>query len=198
MDHALTSQDVIRLSKNFTVDNKISTAQKISAYYNGNSLTAEGMKIAEDIFRLMVHDVEIKVRAVLSESLKKARNIPQDIIESIINEPWQCCSPFIKYYQDIFSGRPAQILVFQSINKQKAVAERENLTEDISQYIVEKCPEDVVNTLIQNPTANIKEQSYFSIINKYHDSNTIKESLISRPELPVTVIEKIDNYLSQE
>lgn len=198
MDHALTSQDVIRLSKNFTVDNKISTAQKISAYYNGNSLTAEGMKIAEDIFRLMVHDVEIKVRAVLSESLKKARNIPQDIIESIINDHDSVAVPFIKYYQDFSREDLLQILEFQSINKQKAVAERENLTEDISQYIVEKCPEDVVNTLIQNPTANIKEQSYFSIINKYHDSNTIKESLISRPELPVTVIEKIVNYLSQE
>ena len=198
MDYALTSQDVIRLSKNFTVDNKISTAQKISAYYNGNSLTAEGMKIAEDIFRLIVRDVEVKVRAVLSESLKKAHNIPQDIIEAIINDHDSVAVPFIKYYQDFSREDLLQILEFQSINKQKAVAGRENLTEDISQYIVEKCPEEVINILIQNPTANIKEQSYFSIINKYHDSNTIKESLISRPELPVTVIEKIVNYLSQE
>ena len=198
MDYALTSQDVIRLSKNFTVDNKISTAQKISAYYNGTSLTAEGMKIAEDIFRLIVRDVEIKVRAVLSESLKKAHNIPQDIIEAIINDHDSVAVPFIKYYQDFSREDLLQILEFQSINKQKAVAGRENLTEDISQYIVEKCPEEVINILIQNPTANIKEQSYFSIINKYHDSNTIKESLISRPELPVTVIEKIVNYLSQE
>ncbi len=198
MDNALTSQDVIKLSKNFTADNKIITAQKISAYYNGNSLTDEGMKIAEDIFRIMVHDVEIKVRAVLSESLKRARNIPQDIVEAIINDHDSVAIPFIKWYEDFSKEDLLQILEFQSINKQKAVAERENLTEDISQYIVERCPEEVINTLIQNPTANIKEQSYFSIINKYHDSNTIKESLISRPELPITVIEKIVNYLSQE
>lgn len=198
MDNALTSQDVIKLSKNFTADNKIITAQKISAYYNGNSLTDEGMKIAEDIFRIMVHDVEIKVRAVLSESLKKARNIPQDIVEAIINDHDSVAIPFIKWYEDFSKEDLLQILEFQSINKQKAVAERENLTEDISQYIVERCPEEVINTLIQNPTANIKEQSYFSIINKYHDSDTIKESLISRPELPITVIEKIVNYLSQE
>ncbi len=198
MDNALTSQDVIKLSKNFTADNKIITAQKISAYYNGNSLTDEGMKIAEDIFRIMVHDVEIKVRAVLSESLKRARNIPQDIVEAIINDHDSVAIPFIKWYEDFSKEDLLQILEFQSINKQKAVAERENLTEDISQYIVERCPEEVINTLIQNPTANIKEQSYFSIINKYHDSDTIKESLISRPELPITVIEKIVNYLSQE
>ena len=198
MDNALTSQDVIKLSKNFTADNEIITAQKISAYYNGNSLTDEGMKIAEDIFRIMVHDVEIKVRAVLSESLKRARNIPQDIVEAIINDHDSVAIPFIKWYEDFSKEDLLQILEFQSINKQKAVAERENLTEDISQYIVERCPEEVINTLIQNPTANIKEQSYFSIINKYHDSDTIKESLISRPELPITVIEKIVNYLSQE
>ena len=156
------------------------------------------MKIAEDIFRIMVHDVEIKVRAVLSESLKKARNIPQDIVEAIINDHDSVAIPFIKWYEDFSKEDLLQILEFQSINKQKAVAERENLTEDISQFIVERCPEEVITTLIQNPTANIKEQSYFSIINKYHDNDTIKESLISRPELPVTVIEKIINYLSQE
>lgn len=198
METTLTSSDVIKLSKEFSTENKIQTVQKISAYYNGNTLTSEGMKLAEDIFRVVVRDIEIKVREVLSESLKKSRNIPKDIVEAIINDHDSVAVPFIKYYASFSKEDLLQILEFQSISKQKAVAARHNLTEDISQFIVEKCPDEVINTLILNRNADIHEQTYDSIIDKFHDNQKIKESLVQRQELPVSVVEKIISHLSEE
>lgn len=198
MDNTLTSADVVKLSQDYSTENKIITVQKISTYYNGNTLTDQGLRLAEDIFRILVKDIEIKVREILSDSLKKARNIPKDIVESIINDHDSVAIPFIKYYESFSKEDLLQILEYQSINKQKAVAERQNLSEDISQFIVERCPEEVINTLIQNRNAEIHDKTYDTLLSKFQDNDTIKESLIHRQELPISVIEKIINHLSQE
>ena len=50
----LTSQDVKNLSKNLQTENKSVVAQKVSAYYNGHTVTPKGLRLAEDIFRIMV------------------------------------------------------------------------------------------------------------------------------------------------
>lgn len=140
----LTMQDVNRLSHDLSVENKAAAAQKISAYYDGTDISERGRKLAEDIFRIMVEDVQVKVREVLSESLKNCKSIPRDITVKLINDQDSVAVPFIKYYANLTKEDLISIIEAQSSNKQKAVAQRKNLPEDVSQYIVDKCSEDVV------------------------------------------------------
>ena len=194
----LTMQDVNRLSHDLSVENKAAAAQKISAYYDGTDISERGRKLAEDIFRIMVEDVQVKVREVLSESLKNCKSIPRDITVKLINDQDSVAVPFIKYYANLTKEDLISIIEAQSSNKQKAVAQRKNLPEDVSQYIVDKCSEDVVGVLISNESANIVEKTYDSIIDKYSDSDNIKKHLVYRSDLPVSVIEKIVSSLSDE
>lgn len=194
----LNIQDVKNLSKNPHAENKAVVAQKVSAYYNGHTVTPRGMKLAEDIFRIMIRDVEIKVRQVLAESLKNCHNLPEDLITSVIRDTDSVAVPFIKFYSDLSNEDLIKILNIPSLSKQKAVAQRLNLSNEISQYIVEKCPEEVVGTLISNETANIHENTYDKIIEKYRDNEEIQKRLVLRAELPTSVIEKIANLLSEE
>lgn len=198
MNTTLNAEDIKALSDNLCAETKGETVKKISAYYNGNSLTPQGIKLAEDIFRILAHDVELQVREVLSESLKNAHNIPHDIVESLINDQDSVAVPFIKCYESFTRDDLLKILELPNINKQKAVAQRQNLSEDISQYIVERCPEEVVGALILNDSATIVDKTYDSIVNKYSNSDNIKSCLVYRQELPIAVIEKIVNSLSEE
>lgn len=199
MDNMLLTKDDIKiLSQNRSVENKANTARKVTAYYNGNQITEKGLKLAEDIFRIMVEDVQVKVREILSDSLKNCKSIPRDIAFKLINDKESVAVPFIKYYANLTKEDMINILEMQSIDKQKAVAQRKNLSEDISQYIVDKCPEEVVGTLISNDSARILERTFNTIVSKYSESENIKKRLVYRPELPVSVIEKIVNSLSEE
>lgn len=195
---ALNKQDVETLAKDPSVENKALTAQKVTAYYTGTDITERGLKLAEDIFRIMVEDVEIKVREILSESLKNCKSVPRDITLKLIHDKDSVAVPFIKYYANLTKEDMISILEAQSINKQKAVAQRKNLSEDISQFIAETCPEEVVGTLISNESAKIVEKTYDTIVNRYPDSEDIKRHLVYRSELPVSVIEKIVSSLSEE
>ncbi len=194
----LSKKDIERLSQDLSVENKALTAQKVSAYYDGKDISEKGRKLAEDIFRIMVEDVQIKVREVLSESLKNCKSIPRDIVLKLINDQDSVAIPFIKYYDNLTDEDLINIIEAQSINKQKAVALRKGLSADVSQYIVDKCSEDVVGVLITNETANLREQTFNSIISKYPDSENIKKNLVYRSELPTSVIEKIVNSLSED
>lgn len=194
----LTKEDIQRLSQNLSAENKGITARKISEYYNGAKLTEKGIKLAEDIFRIMVKDVEVKVRVILSESLKNCKSIPEDVAQALINDVDSVAVPFIRHYANLTKEDLIHILEAQSLGKQVAVAQRKNLSADISQYIVEKCPEEVVGALISNDSAEIVERTYNTIVDKYSDSENIKQGLVYRSELPVSIIEKIVNSLSEE
>ncbi len=197
-DNQLTRQDVQNLSANPQLEAKSVVAQKVGAYYNGSSVSSKGLKLAEDIFRLMLKDVEVKLRQVLVDSLKNSHNLPKDIVESVIRDTDSVSVPFIQYYSSLDNEDLFKILNIPSISKQKAVAQRLNLPHEVSQYIVERCPEEVVGVLISNETAVIHETTYASIIKKYSESEDIKRRLVVRSELPTSVIEKIVNSLSEE
>lgn len=194
----LNKQDVKNLADNPRAGTKSVVAQKIGAYYNGHTVTPNGKKLAEDIFRIMVRDVEAKVRQILADSLKNSRNLPADIVNAVINDVDAIAAPFLQYYTDLSNDDLIKILNMPSINKQKAVAGRLNLPDEISEYIVEKCPEEVVGVLISNDTAEIKEKTFASILAKYQQSEDIQKRLVYRAELPTSVIEKIANSLSEE
>lgn len=194
----LSNEDVEKLSQNRSTENKILTVQKLSSLYSMPNISIRERKLAEDIFHLMVQDVEIKVRQILSECLKKSKDIPQDLVLKLINDENSVSVPFIKYYEGLTNNELIGILNAQNIDKQKAVAQRRNLSNEISAYIVDRCPEDIVVTLISNNSANIFENTYQNIIKKYSDSEDIKRCLVYRSELPITIVAKILNSLSDD
>ena len=199
----LNKQDVINLSQApKKVENKMVVAQKIVSFYNSakiqNKLKNIEASLAEDIFRILIKDVELKVRQTLAESLKNSRNLPKDIVNSLLKETASISLPFIKYYQDLTSEDLKKIIDLSNIHQQKAVAGRLNLPEEISQYIVDKCPSEVVGVLVSNETAEIKEETYNNILQKYFHDEDIKRRLVYRSELPVSIIEKMAHSLSEE
>ena len=120
----LPLEDVKNISQNPTVENKTDTVLKVTAYYNGSKITEKGLRLAEDIFRIMVEDVAVKVREILSESLKNCKNIPKDIANKLINDKNSVAIPFIKNYTNLTKEDLISILEAQNIDKQKAVAQR--------------------------------------------------------------------------
>ena len=194
----LSKDDVIKLSQSPNTENKITTINKLSTLYNMPNISLQERKLTEDIFRIIVEDVEVKVRQILSECLKKSKDIPQDIVKKVISDENSVSIPFIKYYENLTDKELMGIIDTQNLDKQKAVAQRRNLSDGVSGYIVDKCPEEIVVTLISNNSANISENTYQNIITRFPKSEDIKRGMVYRQELPVTIITKILDSLSAD
>ena len=194
----LNRQDVKNLAHEANIENKSTIARKVSAYYSGSDISPQAVKLAEDIFRIMVHDTEIKVREVLSDSLKHCVDLPKDVVTAIINDKDSVAVPFVQYYGSLTNEDLIKILNMPGINRQKAVAKRAGLPAEISQYIAERCSDEVVGELVSNEQADIRENTFDTIATKYAESENIKQRLVYRSELPASVIEKIIDKLSDK
>jgi uncharacterized protein (DUF2336 family) len=150
-DLNLTNKDIEALRKGQSFENKSSTIRKVSHYYTNNenkSLT--GKQLAEDIFRIMIHDIEVKIRSILADSLKNSRNLPKDIVHAIISDVEAVSTSFIRYYHDLSDLDLIGIIESNNIKKHKAAASRYNLSKEVSHFICEWCSEDVITVLISN------------------------------------------------
>ncbi len=72
----LTQRDVARLLKEHSVAARAETAAKIGAEFSGGTMDSPARAIAEEIFRMMLRDAEMRVRKELSESLKHSSLVP--------------------------------------------------------------------------------------------------------------------------
>ena len=81
--HTLTEQDVAQLLADPSGRARAETAGKIAAGFNTGDLTAEERQLAEEIFRLMVQDAEVRVREALAHSLKENPGVPHDVAVSL-------------------------------------------------------------------------------------------------------------------
>ncbi len=195
-DDSLNSHDIAELAQNPSVENKGLIAKKISAVYNSRAITPTAIKLAEDIFRIMIRDTETKVREALSSSLKNCTDLPKDVVENILKDTDSIALPFIQYYSSLTDEDLIKIIDSQNVERQKAVASRPIVSSNVSDHIVKTCSSDVVSYLVSNEGADIKEETFETIVNKYPKNEEIKTRIIYRSEIPVSIIEKIVDQLS--
>lgn len=195
-ENTLNKQDVAKLAQQTTIENKSTVARKVGAYYAGSSITPQAAKLAEDIFRIMIRDTELKVREALSDSLKHCTDLPQDVVSAIISDKDSVAVPFLQYYVSLTNDDLIKILNMPGINRQKAIAQRHELSAEVSQYIAERCSDEVVGELVSNESADIQEAAFQTIVTKYSENDDIKKRLVYRSELPASVVEKIVDKLS--
>lgn len=192
----INQKDVSELRDRPDIKNKSQVALKVGRLYENSSLTEKCRSLAEGIFRILLHDAAVKVRETLASTLKDSHKLPQDIINNIIKDIDNVAIPFIQHYEDFSDDDLIEILNIANVAKQKAIAKRKNLSSRVSSSIVNKCLPEVIEDLLTNNSANIDNQTFEEIINRYPQNEILKKGIVYRSDLPFEVIEKIINHIS--
>ena len=194
----LTQKDVDLLLANPSAHVRSDTAKKVSEQYKTQTLSQTEKKIAEDIFRLITNDVEIQVRADLSDSLKNCSFLPHDIVDKIIKDVATVAMPMIQY-SDVLTERDLiDIVKSHDEDKQIAVANRENVSPRVAEVLIEDASEAPVIILISNYGARISEYGYDKLLERFQNNENIHRPLLMRPKVPVYVLEKLITHVSDE
>lgn len=194
----LSKDDVIKLAEQKSPERRVITAEKISQYYQSENITEDEIKLAEDIFRVMIRDAEVRVRQALSESLKTNPGLPKDVAVAIVNDIDVVSVPFIKCSEALSEEDLIKIIHTSNPEKQKAVAQRNNLQSSVCHEIVEVCQEDIVVCLVENENAQIANKTFDNIMYKYGENKIMQEKLVYRGEIPVAVAEKLVSVVAAE
>ncbi|NKB43394.1 MAG: DUF2336 domain-containing protein [Alphaproteobacteria bacterium] len=187
----LTIRDVERLAAGPSSEVRAETAAKVASEYSRMSLSQSELELAQDIFRLMVKDAEMRVREALSINLKSTPLLPHDIAMTLAQDVDDVSVPMLRASEVLTTEDLIEIVQSQSPDKQQAIASRKTLHADVADALVETGEQSVVARLVSNPGAHLTEPCIHRVVDQFGDVEAIQEPLVNRPVLPVTVAERL-------
>jgi uncharacterized protein (DUF2336 family) len=178
-------------------DLRAELAGKVAADLSQNGLTPGEVKLAQDIVRILARDVEETVRASLSRGLRHSPNLPRDVARRLAEDIESVSMPVLADSLVLTNEDLVEIVRFGSSIKQEAIASRPNLSETVSDALITLGGEPSVVVLMANNTAKIAEGSFHHAATRFAESDRVKEAMVLRETLPITVAERMVTMVSK-
>ncbi len=191
MPSRLTRDDLAQLTAAPTEDKRIDIASRVVDMVRYGGLSAEESALADDILRLMAQDAALKVRAAFAEIVGSVPDIPKDVVLSLADDFERVALPVLRHSPVLSEQELIDLVRRGSPQKQKAIAERAEVSEAVAETIVDVAGEEPVSALMGNPGASLTPVIMGKALDRFPDSETIAEGIAMRPHLPVTVAERL-------
>lgn len=194
----LTAADVQRLMSDDSADARVHTTSKIAAQFDSPTLTDEERKIAQEIFRILVKDAEVRVREALSTHLKASKSLPRDVAVALANDVDSVALPVLKVSEVLTDADLIAIIRGKSAAKQTAIAQRPSVSSQVSDALVDDGNEHAVARLLGNEGAELSESTLGRVMDSYPDSVAVADSIVRRTDLPPAISERVVAALSEQ
>jgi uncharacterized protein (DUF2336 family) len=194
----LTAKEAKKFLENPSTGHRVDMAEKIGLQLSQGKLTKEERTIAEDIFRLMVRDAEVRVRKALAESLKDSPDVPRDVALSLAQDVNEVSIPIIESSIVLSDEDLVSIIESRGVNAQSAVAKRAYVSTSVSEALVATDNVEVIATLVGNEGADISEGTMEDVVDKFGENEKINSPLSQRGNLPIHVSERLVSMVSEK
>ncbi len=195
----LSASDVAKLASGKTdASVRAETIAKVSDSFVKGALTASERALAEDIFRTMARDVEVRVRQAMMDSLKDSPEVPRDLALELANDVAEVAVPFIEMTTVLSDDDLIEIIRSHGQAHQLAVARRPSVSEAVSDALVETTDEAVVATLVANEGAQLSEATMSKVLDNFGHVRPIATQMAERNALPLPIAERLVTLVSSK
>jgi uncharacterized protein (DUF2336 family) len=191
----LTAADVARLAQNTSEEVRAATATKVAEAFEAG-LSGPERALAEDIFRALLQDAAARVRRALSESLKASPEVPRDVVLALAEDVTEVATPVLKWSEVLTDDDLVAIVRRKGTAHHVAIAQRESVSAQLADALVETRDEKVVATLVGNEHADLSEPTLQRVLDEFAGSDLVKRPLVHRRTLPLTVSERLVTLVS--
>ncbi len=188
----LTPGDVERLLTDPSEDSRLQVIEKVSKHYNSHAFAPREHEIAEQIFRLMMKDVAVRVRETLSQRIKENDTIPRDIVLHLAHDVESVALPVLTDSK-VFSDADLVSIVEASrdISKLMAISKRDQVSSRVSDALVETRYPQVVSSLLMNDSATIDTRALERILDDFRAEPSVIYAMVERKSLPMNIVERM-------
>ena len=194
----LTQDDVAKLMADPSPEVRAETTAKIASQFTMEALSPAERQIAEDIFRKLVKDVELRVREALAAHLKNSPELPHDVAMALARDVDSVSLPMIKFSEVLTDEDLIEIVRDQGAAKQVAVAQRPSVSPRVADALVDTGNEKVVARLVANDGAKLTEKLLGRVMEEYEASDAVSDSLARRPNMPAAVAAQLVEKLTEK
>lgn len=193
----LTQTDVARLMADSSPGTRAETSAKVAAQFSAGELSPRERKLAEDIFRALVKDVEVRVREALSAHLKSSPDLPHDVALALARDVDSVALPMLKFSEVLTDEDLVEVVRGPNLAKQVAVAQRPQVSAQVADALIDTGNERAVARLVANEGADLTETALGRVMTRYEASVAVSDSLVRRPNLPPAISEQLVEMVTE-
>ncbi|MBX9726654.1 MAG: DUF2336 domain-containing protein [Rickettsiales bacterium] len=193
----ITHEDIQSLVREPSPAMRQRICEKISSGYNSGLYTDSETKLANEIFRLLLKDTEMKVRLLMAETLKSNMQVPHDIIWALANDRNEIAVPVLEHSHVLSEEDLITIArATREHPKLKAIARRDSISRPLSHALIEKRHDEITRIVLGNKGAAIADTSMDVVLEEFARDHSILEELVLRGGLPYAFAEKLFGSVS--
>jgi uncharacterized protein (DUF2336 family) len=155
-------------------------------------------EMAIQTVELLARDELTRIRAVLSEGLKSADNVPHHVIKQLAQDVELIVSAPVLQFSPLLTDDDLREIVAASAQSGalSAIARRVGLSAGVSEAIVATRDISAVAALLANDSAQIREETLDLILDAAPSHEPWHEPLVQRPNLPGRAAKRIAGFVA--
>lgn len=198
MRSKLTEDDVRRLVKGKSDEERAIAAHKICRTIDQSPLTRQERQSAEAIMEIMARDAAELVRRSLAVTLKNSPHLPRKLAKQLAMDVDSIAFPVISSSPSLTDEDLIDVVRSGAALRQVAVAKRQSISSKVVGVLVSEGREVAVTTALRNNSAQFDTAAYDAALNRFGDRAKVTDAFIDRDVLPVHVSEKLVALISDE
>lgn len=180
------SMYLVRLARDRSETGRKAFAEALSDLFlaDGVELTRQERSLIYDILHRIIHDIETAMRAEVSRHLAELLDAPRDLAQVLANDTIEVAYPILTLSSVLLDDDLIEIARNRTFEHQMAITARPDVSEDVSDALVELGDERVITALLKNPNAHITSATLEYLVEESRRLNGLQEPILRRADLP--------------
>ena len=153
--------------------------------------TSRESALFDDVLQLVAAEMQDSVLAELSEVFADAADAPVGLMRDLANHSFEIAGPVLKRSRVLDEQTLLQIVNYQSQQHIAAVAQRPDVSENVSDAIVKFGDDTALDHLIRNDGAKISRTSMEAAVDRARRNTMLHESVVKRGDLPLDLLNEM-------
>jgi uncharacterized protein (DUF2336 family) len=169
-------------------EKRVNTLREVTnLFLNGGArLSEEQVKVFDNVLCMMIARVETRARAELSDCLSTLDYAPTDIIQRLASDNEIAVAGSVLTHSTRVTERTlVEVASSRGQEHLMAISGRPDLTEAVTDIIVDRGEQRVIHKLAGNVTARFSETGYSEMVSRAEADDRLTELLGMRVDLPV-------------
>jgi len=160
-------------------------------FETSNTRSVRESALFDDVLQLVSAEMQDNVLAELAETFADAPNPPVGLMRDLANHAFEIAAPVLTRSKALDEQTLLQIVNYQSQNHIKAVAQRKNVSEVVSDAIVRFGDDVALDALMRNDTASVSRTSMEAAVDRARRNEFLHECVVKRQDLPLDLLNEM-------
>lgn len=192
----LTEDDIRRLVKGETAEERAAVAHRLCRRIAREPLTDEERRFARDIMTILANDMAELVRRTLAVTLRNSPRLPRAVALKLAQDVEGISIPILEGSPSFTEEDLIELALSVSVNKQSAIAGRAIVSEALTEVLSEHGTIETVRTLASNAGAEWTDHAFDQSVTRFGNDEGLQEALVNREEIPIRIAEKLVSLVS--